>query len=592
MPRFVAILVLALAAPLALGCSCQDGNGPAGGDGGPGGDGAPRRDAPVPNDGNGFDAPGFLDTSSSDDAFSAGTGDAWSINCRGAGSAMCGGACVNVQIDPNNCGSCGHMCMAGQVCLSNGCANNCLAGLTACGGTCVDTTSDNANCGGCGQPCAADHGCLGSTCVPSVHVGPAPARCVGGGPPIDFGSMMGSLCSGTLARTTFTHGLCTCQTIGVPELGGDLYVDAFDSTMGPYTPGGVGGHVGADVHLQSSAITDISGNLEMLGNFAVNGDTRVRQDLLVQGSMDLAQTLMVGGNAQVGGNITINGTGSIAGSLRTPSCPGGGNGLTYASCMAGSVRVPEPCRCDATELIPVHALVQHYAMPANNDDMAIMLDPGALMGAGAGRLDLPCGYYYLSGISAGATTIAVHGRTAVFIGSSFTVGSPLTFTLDPGATLDVFVDGNITTDDVLTVGTPAYPARSRFYVSGSVTINNASTLNGLFYCANGPFTAGADIEMYGAIFARTYDCSSATHIHYDRAAVTTPDDCSPPPPPPVDAGPPNDAWSAMPHDAWTAPPTDSGVPPTCTPGAASCGIGMPACPAGWSCLANCCVFLG
>src|SRR5690242_9681100 len=34
---------------------------------------------------------------------------------------LCNGQCTATIVDPNNCGNCGVKCMAGQVCVSNGC---------------------------------------------------------------------------------------------------------------------------------------------------------------------------------------------------------------------------------------------------------------------------------------------------------------------------------------------------------------------------------------------------------------------------------------------------------------------------------------
>ena len=42
--------------------------------------------------------------------------------CRVAGKPLCGGACVDVTSDNNNCGTCGHACAAGQTCLNGSCA--------------------------------------------------------------------------------------------------------------------------------------------------------------------------------------------------------------------------------------------------------------------------------------------------------------------------------------------------------------------------------------------------------------------------------------------------------------------------------------
>ncbi len=58
---------------------------------------------------------------------------------------------TNVQVDPENCGICGHACAPGVRCINGKCG--CSNGLTDCGGRCTDTRTDSFNCGACGTVC-------------------------------------------------------------------------------------------------------------------------------------------------------------------------------------------------------------------------------------------------------------------------------------------------------------------------------------------------------------------------------------------------------------------------------------------------------
>src|SRR5262245_2749605 len=69
----------------------------------------------------------------------------------GTGQLACGSSCVDPQLDPTNCGSCGNACGAGEVCSKGKCGSTCSESQTLCkpdGGAayCATTQSDNANC--------------------------------------------------------------------------------------------------------------------------------------------------------------------------------------------------------------------------------------------------------------------------------------------------------------------------------------------------------------------------------------------------------------------------------------------------------------
>lgn len=71
-----------------------------------------------------------------------------------ADQQLCGGACIAVGTDHDNCGACGHACGAGQTCSASQC--ECPEDRTVCGLDCADLASDPAHCGSC--PVACDPG--------------------------------------------------------------------------------------------------------------------------------------------------------------------------------------------------------------------------------------------------------------------------------------------------------------------------------------------------------------------------------------------------------------------------------------------------
>ncbi len=63
---------------------------------------------------------------------------------------------------PGDTGGCGNVCPPGTVSVGG----TCVCGGTVCGGICIDPNVDPNNCGSCGNACPAGDSCVGGTCVP------------------------------------------------------------------------------------------------------------------------------------------------------------------------------------------------------------------------------------------------------------------------------------------------------------------------------------------------------------------------------------------------------------------------------------------
>jgi hypothetical protein len=483
------------------------------------------------------------------------------------GQTLCGGQCIVTSVDPNNCGGCGITCGAGQACVSNGCSTTCPPPLTKCGNQCIDLKTDSAHCGSCNNAaCSGNTGCDDGACVPVVPVGPAPGKCVGGGPPIVVPTGGGSTCAGSLGSTAFTYGLCSRTNIG--PLSQPVTTDGFNSALGPYVPGMKGGSVGVNGTIQDTAKLQIGGDLRVGGasGMVMKGDITVRQRLYDQGNLGLAKLLSVEEDAFIGGMITSSGAamGTITGTLNTPSCAGIPPNLAYGSCNPQPITVLPPCGT-AQDLVPVRQIVEYFELPAHNDNAAIGLDPTALANpSGPVRLDLPCGYYHLTSIGGSMpVTIVAHGHTALFISGAINSTKPFYLDLDPGATLDVFVGAVMVSSQAISVGNPAYPRLSRVYLgspsckgNGTCTANadccsgvcsggscsgaggglanslklsgGSSYLNGVFYAGYGEVRISNPLEMFGAVFANYYEASGPTIIHYDAGVIGNGNECPPP----------------------------------------------------------------
>ena len=445
---------------------------------------------------------------------------------------LCNGTCIPTSADPNNCGGCGVKCTGTQACSAGTCAVGCLPGLDACAGSCVDRAADSQNCGTCGNVCPTTKGCVKGSCEDAVPVGPGPSTCAGGGPPIVIAANQGG-CLGVLAQTTFRWGLCSCKDVKASD---KLLVDAYDSRLGIYHPGSLGGGVGANGSYSTSAAAEIWGTLWCSADTGIDthAANTIKQELRAGGPLRTSDTFDVGDDAYVAGDVATSASITIGKTLHVPATSTVSGGVTYGTLAREAVTVAPPCDCQPQQLIPIVDIVAAHR-PPNNDDALIHLDATVFETTGAPhRLDLPCGNYYLTKIDQSqALTIAAHGRTALYIDGDVQNSDTLTFALDPSAELDIFIAGTIVSSDKLTIGSPNYPALSRTYVGSpdGLRLSAGSRIGGNLYAAYGLVNWSAGSDLYGSIFAGDFAASAATVIHYDRAVLGTGGACTPPPPP-------------------------------------------------------------
>lgn len=512
----------------------------------------PDNDAGAPEDGGGAQDGGGTQDAGDGGVPQPGDGGANGGTDAGPGcpphQLLCGSTCVSPKVDPAHCGGCGIVCSGATACSAGVCSSSCQPPLVICNNQCVDLNSDSAHCGMCGMPCPTGKGCVNGLCKDTIQVGPAPAKCAGGGPPIyvtDAGSPLD--CAGALAQVTFRWALCSCGDIGT--LGGPLFTDGYDSSKGPYIPGGTGAGVGLNGAYSSGEPTEVWGTLwsSAAGGLTTSASFVVKQGVHVGGPWTMSGAT-VDLQARVVGDISTSGPAVVNGPLyHSPGATISGP-FSATSIVQQAITVPPPCDCAAQDLIPVNAIIAAHS--TNNDNAAIGLNPAAFdapLGADT-RLDLPCGHYYLNQIKGGgAITIAAKGNTALYIGGDVDVGSDLTFILDPTSEFDVFIGGGLCNSATLNFGSANYPAQMRVYVGGtsgcgqptgaySLFLDNPVNIAANVYAPYGQVFSGANILHYGGIFAGSFENSASTTIHYDRAVLSAGKTCEAPPPDTSDAG--------------------------------------------------------
>ncbi len=220
------------------------------------------------------------------------------------GTIECGGTCYVPTDDPANCGSCDNACGVDNsgsggadnslkpYCMGGQCRATCFAGLTGCNGRCVDFQTDSENCGACTTMPLTDtvHNCTltnkvcnyGSCITPLDYVTLPNNGCANGGLPIDLGPSAGtgstSTCAGDIASGLFHWGICSCENASINQR---VFIDGFDSTLGPYTacnvdltacPGGQGQCNDREVCLAGNCVLPLENCLG--AGFGVNGTVK------------------------------------------------------------------------------------------------------------------------------------------------------------------------------------------------------------------------------------------------------------------------------------------------------------------------------
>lgn len=82
---------------------------------------------------------------------------------------MCGDRCVDLTSSVEDCGDCGHSCVADDglvgLCVDGNCISECEdSSHTFCDGGCTDVLSDNDNCGSCENRCRPTDRCVEGKC--------------------------------------------------------------------------------------------------------------------------------------------------------------------------------------------------------------------------------------------------------------------------------------------------------------------------------------------------------------------------------------------------------------------------------------------
>jgi hypothetical protein len=385
--------------------------------------------------------------------------------------------------------------------------------------------------------------------------------CTGEGSVVRIGEGEGGLCAGEVAAEAFQFALCACRDI--VDAQSNVNVDSFDSALGPYgaplAGGGVNinddGNIGVNHALVNfDAQLNLRGSIFIGGGgFGVRGASEITRNVVAAGSSTGANSVTtIGRNMFVDGDVT--GRYDIAGDLYVPTGANVTQTTVTGQTIFGPVRTRLPCPCAPDEILDIAAITAYGALHNDNDETMAVTSTAWESGTGPSTITLPCGRYYITSINQpGSLRILAQGRTVLFIDGNITAQS-LALDLDPGAEMDVFVNGNIVLQAASDFGQQDEPAAVRTYVggTGAIDLSASAFFGGNLYAPRADVYFGASADLFGALVARDIHFAGSADVHFDSAIREAGDSCEEPVD--TDGGVPD----ATPVDAG-----DGGTPNTC-----------------------------
>lgn len=308
---------------------------------------------------------------------------------------------------------------------------------------------------------------------------------------------------------TFDNAVCICEDL---ENIGALQVEP--------GPGGAGS-IGVNGHANLSGGGIVSGNLIAWAGADVSGAS-IGDSFVTTGDVTGAGSVTISGDATIGGDLDFVGAVSIGGNLAlggAESVSGyvsAGNRTSYAAPAA------PPCGCDPSTFFDVDGAVATAAQVAGG--------ASSWGNVGASEIHLSGGNYFVTADMVGARRIFVDAPSSVYVdGNLRSVGADL-WTLAPGATLDLFVSGNVTSVGALSIGNAADPTAFRLYIGGGddVTVGTigAAEISGAIYAPRATLAYAGATRITGTIFAKRIVGSGALSVVYGDSS-TPPTSCDP-----------------------------------------------------------------
>ncbi len=262
------------------------------------------------------------------------------------------------------------------------------------------------------------------------------------------------------------------------------------------------------------------------GSLRTGDDVSFAGDLLVRDHLYSASGVSGAGDLSVGGDLATKGKLSGAGSLRV----GGALRAAEGTSFVGRESVNDeatfvdpgiaPCGCDKASRYDVAAAVAAAKEANDNAKAGLAIDANALVGKG--KITLHEGrYYFGSATAVGKLTIEVRGAVQLYLDGDVTSVGEGQIRLAAGATLDLFVNGKLTTVGSATFGDPSRPEAFRLYVGGenaAITFAGRDAFHGMVYAPEAEVSFAGAAEIDGAIVAKELSYAGDLVVRAARTA--------------------------------------------------------------------------
>lgn len=302
------------------------------------------------------------------------------------------------------------------------------------------------------------------------------------------------------APAVHTNAVCLC---GSMAHAGELITEA---------PAGDAADVGVNGDFSAATSSIVAGSLRVTGAVSMSGMLAIRGHLASGGDLSGAGTLGCGGDLAVGGDLAgaldgevkgkvrVRGNQSVAGGLKS-----GGNGDFVAAKGA-------PCDCNPSTFYDVATAVK--TAQRKNDNASAGLD--AKNPAGSSALTLRAGRYYFEDLRSLSSSIRIEGEVQLYVAGSLTQVGSGSIELAPGAKLDLFIDGDLTSAGDFVVGDASRPDAMHLYVSRSVSFAGDRAFHGSVYAPSGTVSFAGTATIDGALTARDVSYAGTLRVRYAK----------------------------------------------------------------------------